>query len=174
MSTTLRLSGAVILSVIAFILWAITSPSTTIEPIVAEPESAVVTRVIDGDTIVITGAEKVRLIGINTPEFYGDSESNECFALEAKSLIEQLILGKSIRLESDVSQTDKYNRLLRYVYIENSPSSDAEDVSVNEILVQEGFARARAFPPDTKLQAELKGLERNAQENKLGLWGVCE
>jgi len=172
----LKLLGAAILSAVAFILWAITSPSATIEPLVAPEleQTHIVTRVLDGDTIVITGGKKVRYIGIDAPELYGNSNSSECFALEAKTRNEQLLLGKTVRLESDVSETDQYDRLLRYVYIDDPLSSIYPGTSINEILVAEGYAFAQNFPPDVAKQDILTNLEKEARENNLGLWNSCE
>lgn len=170
----LKLIGATLLSAVAFVLWAITSPTTSIEPLSSQDERAVVTRVLDGDTIVVTGGKKVRYIGIDTPELYGSTQDSECFAREAKSRNEQLILGKPVRLEKDVSEADKYNRLLRYVYIDDPLSSIHEDTSINEILVSEGYAFARTYQPDIALQKHLTTLEKEAREKGFGLWGGCK
>ena len=169
----LRLIGAALLSGVAFILWAVTSPANTIEPLISKDERVVVTRVLDGDTVVVTGGTKVRYIGIDTPEFRGNAENSECFAFEAKTRNEQLVLGKSVRMEKDVSEMDRYGRLLRYVYIDESSSSINKNTSINEILVNEGFALAITFPPDVAQQTKLKELERNAKDSGRGLWSEC-
>lgn len=172
---TLRLIAAGLLSAVAFVLWAVMSPPSGAPSPTTDPEERhVVTRVLDGDTIVVNGGVKVRYIGIDTPEFYGDSQETECFAREAKIRNEQLMLGMTVRLESDVTDTDTYGRLLRYVYLDDPRSSISDEVSINEILVHEGFAFARTFPPDVALQENLTKLEADARENNRGLWDSCK
>ena len=125
----------------------------------------VVTRVIDGDTIEVNiGGTlfRVRYIGIDTPEL--DDERPEFYALaqEATLYNRQLVEGQDIRLEKDVSETDQYGRLLRYVYV--------GDVFVNAELVRLGLAEARAYPPDTKYQSLLKAMEDEAKQAGRGMW----
>ncbi len=120
-----------------------------------------VTRVIDGDTIVLENGERVRYIGIDTPEI----SQNECFALEAKKKNEELVLGKRVRLEKDVSERDKYGRLLRYVYV--------GEIFVNDYLVRNGYAYAVTYPPDVKYSERFLQAQREARENKRGLWAYC-
>mgnify|MGYP006299448767 CR=1 FL=1 len=98
-----------------------------------------VTRVIDGDTFEISSGEIVRLICIDAPE------SDEEGYLEAKIFLQDLILGKRVRLEKDVSETDKYKRLLRYAYLVE------EDIFINKFLVDKGYAEVKRVKPDTKL-----------------------
>lgn len=177
----LRLLIAALLSGIAFILWATMSPSAEITPLLESGEQTsqqemqryTVTRVLDGDTIVLSDGNKVRYIGIDTPELYGTTEDTECFAQEAKRRNQELILGKTVRLERDVSETDEYGRLLRYVYIDDPLSSIHEETSINEILVHEGYAFARTFPPDVAKQELLQKLEEDARDKQFGLWRVC-
>ncbi len=121
------------------------------------------TRVIDGDTIEIEGGQKVRYIGMDTPELSG---SVGCFAQEAYSQNRQLVEGKEVRLEKDVSDKDRYGRLLRYVYV--------EDQFINDILVRTGHALEKAYPPDIKYQNQFKDAEREARENNVGLWNSCK
>lgn len=129
--------------------------------------TATVIRVIDGDTFVLGSGEKVRLIGVDAPE------KNECFAEEASARLSQLILQQTVRLESDVSNRDRYDRLLRYVYVATDQSSEDTLVSVNTQLVLDGVAVAKAYPPDTQIQDELESAEVSAREEKKGLWAVC-
>lgn len=123
------------------------------------PQEALVTRVIDGDTIVIEGGYRVRYIGIDTPETYPEAEA---FGAEAWQANRELVEGKRVRLEKDVSETDKYGRLLRYVY--------AGDIMVNAELVRQGLAEARAYPPDIKYQDYLAGLQKGAKDEGRGMW----
>ncbi len=123
------------------------------------PDTARVIRVIDGDTITIEGGHRVRYIGIDTPETY---PRQEAYGIEAWQANRQLVEGKKVRLERDVSETDRYGRLLRYVYIDS--------VFVNAELVRAGLARAKAYPPDTKYQGYLEELEAEAREAGRGIW----
>lgn len=103
-----------------------------------------VIRVIDGDTVVIEGGRKVRYIGMNTPETVDPRKPIQCFGREASNYNKELVGGKMVRLEKDVSETDRYDRLLRYVYVDN--------IFVNLKLVEDGYARVSTFPPDVKYQ----------------------
>lgn len=139
----------------------ISSPSP---PIINKPESDVrVVRIIDGDTIEIEGGQKVRYIGIDTPE---TAREVECWGREATSKNRELVEGKIVRLEKDVSETDKYGRLLRYVFIDPS-------VLVNDYLVREGYALASSYPPDIKYQDQLRQAQEEARQNSKGLWSQC-
>jgi len=123
------------------------------------PGSARVTRVIDGDTIVIEGGYRVRYIGIDTPEIHPETEA---FGIEAWQANCQLVEGKQVRLEKDISETDKYGRLLRYVYV--------NDIMVNAELVRQGLAQAKAYSPDIKYQDYFKELEAEAKDKGRGMW----
>jgi len=123
------------------------------------PGTAMVTRVIDGDTIVIEGDYRVRYIGIDTPEIHPELED---YGMEAWQANRELVEGKEVRLERDVSETDKYGRLLRYVYV--------DECMVNAELVKQGLAQAKAYPPDTKYQVYLEELESEAKHAGRGVW----
>lgn len=143
------------------------SPTPTIEPS-ATPlplnlEFVMVERVIDGDTIRIEGGKVVRYIGIDTPETVDPRKPVQCYAKEATARNKELVEGQIVGLEKDVSETDKYNRLLRYVY--------KDDILINKLLVREGYAHSSSYPPDIKYQDEFRLAEQEAQKNKLGLWG---
>ncbi len=122
------------------------------------PDTALVIQVIDGDTIVIEGGYRVRYIGIDTPEIHPQLEPFGMQALEANR---QLVEGKVVRLEMDISPTDN-GRLLRYVYV--------DDIFVNAELVRQGLAEAKAYPPDTRYQEELEKLEAEARQAGRGMW----
>lgn len=120
-----------------------------------------VINVIDGDTLDLNNSKRVRLSGINTPE------TGECYYEEAKNKLAELVLDKDVFLEKDISDEDKYGRLLRYVYIDDS--------FVNSILVKEGYARVYdKYSYDTRRYNELKEVEFLAKENNLGLWGCVD
>ncbi len=125
-----------------------------------------VINVIDGDTIKIEGGQVVRYIGIDTPETTHPSKPVQCYGKEASDKNRELVEGKEVKLEKDVSETDKYGRLLRYVWL--------GDMLVNEYLVREGYAQSSSYPPDVKYQNRFLEAQRQAREEKRGLWGdVC-
>jgi micrococcal nuclease len=128
-------------------------------PVATESQVKVV-RVIDGDTIEIAGGAHVRYIGMDTPETY---PKVEFYGPEAKAKNIELVEGKLVTLEKDVSETDRYGRLLRYVYVDG--------VFVNGELVRLGYAEAVSYPPDTRYQWQLEQLEKEAKAAKLGIWG---
>jgi micrococcal nuclease len=120
-------------------------------------DTGTVTRVVDGDTINvdINGTVfSVRYIGVNTPE-----TTEPCYkaATDANRL---LVEGKTVRLVKDVSEADRYGRLLRYVYV--------GDLFVNGALVQQGFAEAAAYPPDTAQESYFEQLEAEAKAANRG------
>jgi len=121
-----------------------------------------VARVIDGDTIEIEGGQRVRYIGIDTPEL---GQNADCYAREAYEKNKELVGNEIVGLEKDVSETDRYGRLLRYVYM--------GDLLINDVLVREGYANASSYPPDVKYQERFRGAEREARENSRGLWASC-
>ena len=127
-----------------------------------------VIRVVDGDTIdvEINGKTKrVRYIGIDTPETVDPRKSVQCFGVEASKKNKEIVEGKEVRLENDITDRDKYNRLLRYVWL--------GDTLVNEKLVAQGFAHSYSYPPDVKYQDKFVAAEKSARENSLGLWTAC-
>ena len=123
------------------------------------PDTARVTQVIDGDTISIEGGYHVRYIGIDTPETHPVLEAYGMEALEANR---ELVEGKEVRLERDVSERDRYGRLLRYVYVDG--------IFVNAELVRQGLAEAKAYPPDIEYQDSLEELEAEARQAGRGIW----
>jgi len=106
---------------------------------------AYVVRVVDGDTIVaeVDGEQiKVRLSGIDTPEFVGDYKDNpEFYGKEASAYAEELLDGKTIWLEEDVKPKDKYDRVLLYVWLKDPLTTELLDGCVNAMLLQEGYAQ---------------------------------
>jgi micrococcal nuclease len=133
------------------------------------PESSVaahVVRVIDGDTIVVRldGVEqRVRYIGMDAPETVHPTRGVEPFGIEASNLNKRLVEDDQVWLEKDVSETDQYGRLLRYVWL-------ADGHMANVLLVEEGYAQVDTWPPDVRYQAELLRAQQDAQQNDRGLW----
>lgn len=136
-----------------------------------EGERVVVTKVIDGDTVKLENGKTVRLLGIDTPETKHPKKSVECFGKEASAETKNLLEGKIVVLEKDISETDKYNRLLRYIYL---PLDNGQILFVQDYLVREGFATALTFPPDVKFSEQLREAERFAKEENKGLWSKCK
>ena len=130
--------------------------------------AAKVVRVVDGDTIrvEIDGQEyRVRYIGIDAPETNDARQGVQCFGQEATERNRELVEGKTVGLEVDVSETDVFGRLLRYVWVEGE--------MVNATLVEEGYASASTYPPDVKHAALFASLQAEAREAGRGLWGAA-
>ena len=138
-------------------------------PVASQGDSASiqVVRVIDGDTIqvccIFGDREKVRYIGINTPEIHHPMKGVERYGKEAAEANRKLVDGKTVRLEFDVQQVDRYNRLLAYVYLKDG-------TFVNAWLVENGYAVVMTIPPNVKHQALFLKLQREAREAGRGLW----
>ncbi len=131
----------------------------------ATSQTAKVIRVVDGDTFEIENGVKVRLIGIDTPEVVDPRKPVQCFAKEASNETKSLIEGSSVSLVKDISETDKYGRLLRYVY--------KGDLLVNDYLVRNGYAKASTVPPDVAMSTRFLDAQKEASVKKLGLWSKC-
>lgn len=126
-------------------------------------ETYVVKQVVDGDTIILSNGEYVRYIGIDTPEIFPDVE---CFAEAATKRNTELVEGKTVTLLRDVSDRDKTDRLLRYVYVDG--------VFVNQVLVEEGYATAVVYPPDVAHAEDFTAAQNAAQSLKRGMWKKCQ
>ncbi len=127
-------------------------------------------RVVDGDTIVVDrghGQERVRYIGMDTPESVKPNTPVEPMAHEAAAANSRLVAGRKVVLEKDVSETDRYGRLLRDVWLD-----DGGWRLVNLELVREGFAQVTTFPPDVKYVDVLLAAQRDARERGVGLWSL--
>jgi len=122
--------------------------------------------VIDGDTIELENGERVRYIGIDTPETKHPSKPVQYYGKEASEANRSLVEGKEVRLEFDVQQRDKYGRLLAYVYV--------GDTFVNAWLVENGYAQILTIPPNVKYQDKFLELQKKARQEGRGLWGKPE
>lgn len=127
-----------------------------------------ITKVVDGDTFwADDGSEKgvkVRLIGVNAPESHKSPHKDiEPFGKEAQDYLTNLLTGKRVKLVSDVDPLDQYGRTLSYVYLEDG-------TFVNALLVKEGYAQVMTIPPNVAHADEFVQLQREARENKRGLW----
>ena len=137
----------------------------------ADPTRAVVTRVVDGDTIHVSiggNEETVRLIGINTPETVDPRSPVECFGEEAHDHTESLLPGGTeVRLVRDVEARDRYHRLLAYVYRVD------DGLFVNLALAEDGYADLLTFPPNVAHVDDFTRAVREAREAGRGLWAAC-
>ncbi len=125
-----------------------------------------VVSVVDGDTIKVEGGEIVRYIGMNTPETVAPGRFIECYGKEASAKNKELVQGKIVELEKDISERDRYGRLLRYVWL--------GDTMINETLVREGYAQVSTFPPDVKYEQVFLAAQREAMNEEKGLWSsIC-
>jgi micrococcal nuclease len=140
-------------------------------PSLAVDGRATIVRVVDGDTIVVSVAgrdQRVRLIGIDTPESVKPGSPVECFGREASGHLAALLPeGTVVRLVGDVEQRDRYGRLLAYVYRE------ADGLFVNAVMARDGFAEPLTIPPNVAHTAELTAAARSAREGRRGLWAAC-
>lgn len=119
-------------------------------------EEAIVKRVLDGDTVILSTGERVRYLGIDTPE------RGKPWASEATAFNRSLVEGRGVRLESDAELRDQYGRLLAYVYV--------DEEMVNVALLREGLARLLIYPPNTRYEAWFRALEAEARAAERGLW----
>ena len=145
-----------------------TPPQATLAALPGLVQARVV-RVIDGDTIeadlALEGRKTVRYIGMDTPESAGGGPV-PCFSREATERNRALVLDRTVYMERDVSEVDRFGRLLRYVYLENGDL-------INEVLVLEGFAEAVAYSPDVRHQQRLAAAQTLARAAGRGLWSAC-
>ncbi|HTL71405.1 MAG TPA: thermonuclease family protein [Candidatus Eisenbacteria bacterium] len=129
----------------------------------ARPREATVRRVVDGDTFRIDGGEKVRLIGVNCPEYEPWKNYEQPYGREAAEFSRGLLTGRRVRLVPDAEPLDRYGRTLAYVFLEDGRF-------VNLTLVEEGYARAKDYPPNSAHKKELKDAEKRAKAAGKGLW----
>lgn len=167
MKTVLAIIIAFVMAAGGFLLWLHGPIALYGQPADQVPGLVRVTRVIDGDTIQIQGGQKVRYIGIDTPETVDPRRPVQCFGRQASQKNKELLLDRVVRLEKDVSETDKFGRLLRYVYL-------PDGTFVNLQLVRQGFAQVATYPPDVAHEQEFIDAQRLAQQEKRGLWASCK
>lgn len=140
-------------------------------------DSLIVSKVSDGDTIWAGDGNKdikIRLVGVDTPELAKFGNPAQFMAKEAKEFTYDLVYDKVIHLERDESNIDKYDRYLRYVWLEepirNPSLEDIRDKTLNGLLVKEGYAYAKAYEPDTKYRKYFEEIEKAAVKNEKGIW----
>jgi len=136
-----------------------------------------VSRVVDGDTLKLSNDQRVRLIGVDTPEVHysdkllrdakktgKDIAAIQAMGKKASNFTKGLCSAKKVRLEFDVQKNDRYGRLLAYVYLEDG-------TFVNAKILEEGYGQVMTIPPNVKYADQFLSLERNARDRRKGLWG---
>ncbi len=139
-------------------------------------DDILVVRAVDGDTLKLENGERVRLIGIDTPEVYEstklyrdskksgqDIKAIQALGKRSSGFTRDLVEGKRVRLEFDVEKRDKYQRLLAYVYLKDG-------IFVNAEIVKQGYASLMTYPPNIKYVDTFKELYQEARVNNRGLW----
>jgi micrococcal nuclease len=132
--------------------------------------SGTVTRVVDGDTVHVRidgSDERVRYIGVDTPETVKPNTPVQCFGEAASHYNRRLIAGQAVRLRFDAERHDRYGRLLAYVY------RARDGLFVNAALVRGGYATTLTIAPNTVHAAQFAALERRARGHRRGLWRRC-
>jgi len=136
----------------------------------AEALTGVVVKLVDGDTVWVRLAdrvEKVRYIGVDTPEVHHPTRGEEPGGREAAEVNRRLVDGKAVRLERDVQLRDRYGRLLAYVWVKGN---DGRELMVNAELVRLGYARIMTVPPNVRHVEMFRKLQVDAREHHRGLW----
>jgi len=156
------LSGSIVLTIcLIFTLVFVLIPE-----IDAENSYYTVKEVIDGDTIILNTGDRIRYLGIDTPELHHPTIGLECGGPEAKAENIKLLTGKRLRIEKDVTDKDQYGRLLRYVFTEDG-------YFVNCELVRRGWAQVFIIYPDCKYEKMMIDAQCSAVEENLGIWKHC-
>jgi micrococcal nuclease len=133
----------------------------------ARSGTAVVERVVDGDTVVLRGGERVRYIGMDTPESVKPGTPVQCYAKAASHENERLVEGQRVRLRYDAEREDRYGRTLAYVY------RARDGLFVNAELVRRGYARQLTIPPNVAHESLFRRLAAQARAHGRGLWRAC-
>lgn len=163
-SCTLTLAAATV----ALALTSCTPAKISTTP--AATTTATVVAVVDGDTIDVqtsTGEERVRLIGIDTPEISRDGGTDDCYAQEARTYLDQLVYGHDVELVSDPTQadTDQYGRLLRHVLIEGQ--------SAAQLAIEAGAGTEYTYDSPYDRRSDYLAAQDRAQDASAGLWSAC-
>ena len=126
-----------------------------------------VTHVVDGDTIDIENDIRIRLLGIDSPA------RGECGFVESRAYLEELLKSKQVYIEKDITGADRYDRLLRYLYV---PSDDIreDDVLVQDALLRAGWVRTLAIAPDNRYRDLFASAQEEAKQAERGIWGLCD
>ncbi|MBR0202906.1 MAG: thermonuclease family protein, partial [Synergistaceae bacterium] len=147
---------------------------------------AEIVRVVDGDTAIVTFItddgvkyknERVRFLGVDTPETVHPNKPVQYYGKEASNFTKKELTGKTVWLQTDVSPLDRYNRMLAYVWLEEPSKADLEDEDAikakmyNAKLLLEGYAQVMTIQPNSRYSEIFVRFQREARENNKGLWG---
>lgn len=159
-----RKSVPLVVVVLALAIWLARDLQRTFFEPAPAPEGGwrTVVRVVDGDTLLLDGNERIRLIGVDTPESVDPRRPVERFGKEASEFTRRLVEGRRVQLAYDQERTDRYNRTLAYVYLEDGTLLNAE-------IIRQGYGHAYTRFP-FRLAEEFRAYEREARENRRGLW----
>jgi len=156
---------------IAVLTCLILSNCSSSSPALPDGANGRIVKVIDRDTVDVSMSgrtERVRLIGVDTPETKKPNTPIQCFGPEASKHISELLpVGTPVLVQRDVEARDPYGRLLGYVY------RTSDNLFVNQDLIVNGFARPLSIAPNTAFAGEFATLAQTAQNSKIGLWGEC-
>lgn len=134
-------------------------------PLSVDSQVVRVVRVVDGDTLLIEGKRRVRLLGVDTPETKHPEIPPEPFGAEASRFTTKLVEGKNVRLEFDRERYDQYQRILAYVFV--------DDVFLNEELIRAGFSTAQTqYPYRSDMKRRFLQAEKEARQNGRGIWSA--
>lgn len=128
-----------------------------------------VIRVVDGDTVEVNiqgTKEKVRLIGVDTPETVHPTIGEEPYGREASDFTKEKLTDQTVELEFDVEERDRYGRLLAYVWLDGE--------MFNEVLLSDGYAQIATYPPNVRYVERFQTAQQEAREAERGLWGVID
>jgi micrococcal nuclease len=134
----------------------------------AARHTAMVTRVVDGDTAHVRYHGRdvtIRFIGVDTPETVAPGQPVECYGAEASAFTTRRLAREQVRLEFDVNRIDPYGRTLAYIWLHGT--------LFNQTLVRDGYARVATYPPDTKYVDRFQEAQRDARDANRGVWGAC-
>jgi micrococcal nuclease len=145
------------------LVWGVLGFSACANQPAGPPAKALVVRVIDGDTLVLSGGAHVRLLGIDAPEMAHDGHPADFLAYKSKAALTELALHRRISLQYDLLRYDHYGRLLAYLYLPNH-------TFINAVLVRRGLARVYTIAPNFGHREELLTAQRQAIEADRGIW----
>ena len=141
----------------------------TINKSTSEIETVKIRRVVDGDTVELEDGRKVRMLNMDTPETVKPNTPVMCYGKEASDFSKKHLTDKVVQLVSDKEPNDQYGRALRLIFLEGRDVTKV-DQSYNAELVRNGMARVKDYKPNTTFSRELRAVESEARNSKLGLW----
>ncbi|MCA9087579.1 MAG: thermonuclease family protein [Planctomycetaceae bacterium] len=153
--------------VLALVAWRLSTTSETPPALPAEGIETVITRVVDGDTLIIESGERIRLLGVDTPETKHPDRPAEPWGHEASEFTRTHVEGHPVRLEFDRERQDRYGRWLAYVF--------RDDWFLNEELIRQGYSRAETrFPFRSDRQRQFRKAEQEARDEQRGIWSDAQ